>query len=236
MENIMNGMEAWLGASIPLALAAAFAGGVLASLTPCVYPMIPIVSTYVGSKTVGGEKTRLRSFSLSCAYVVGMALVYAALGMTAALTGRLFGEISTSPLAHFLVANVIVLLGLNILDVVPLPRLPSFNSSQRERKGIFGALLIGAASGLVASPCTAPVMGVLLTWVGTRQNVFLGGSLLFAFSLGMGSLLILVGTFSGVLATLPKSGKWMVGVKKTLGLIMLALGEYFLVRAGQLWL
>lgn len=231
----MNGIEAWLGASIPLALAAAFAGGVLASLTPCVYPMIPIVSAYVGSRTVG-ERTRLRSFSLSLAYVVGMALVYAALGMTAALTGRLFGEISTSPLAHFLVANVIVLLGLNILEVVPLPQLPSFNPSQEKRKGIFGALLVGAASGLVASPCTAPVMGVLLTWVGTRQNVFLGGSLLFAFSLGMGSLLILVGTFSGVLATLPKSGKWMVGVKKTLGLIMLALGEYFLIRAGQLWL
>lgn len=235
MESLMNGMEAWLGASIPLALVAAFAGGVLASLTPCVYPMIPIVSTYVGSKTIG-EKSRLRSFSLSLSYVVGMALVYAALGMTAALTGRLFGEISTSALAHFLVANIIILLGLNIMEVIPLPRLPSFNPVKKERQGLLGALLVGAASGLVASPCTAPVMGVLLTWVGTRQEVFLGGSLLFVFSLGMGSLLIVVGTFSGVLAALPRSGKWMVGVKKVLGLIMLALGEYFLVRAGQLWL
>jgi thiol:disulfide interchange protein DsbD len=235
MESLMNGMEVWLGASIPLALAAAFAGGVLASLTPCVYPMIPIVSTYVGSKTLG-EKTRLRSFTLSLAYVVGMAVVYAALGMTAALTGRLFGEISTSPLAHFLVANIIILLGLNILEVVPFPRIPGLNPVKKERQGLSGAFLVGAASGLVASPCTAPVMGVLLTWVGTRQEVLLGGSLLFAFSLGMGSLLILVGTFSGVLAALPRSGKWMVGVKKLLGLSMLGLGEYFLLRAGQLWL
>lgn len=235
MDSLMNGMEAWLGASIPLALVAAFASGVLASLTPCVYPMIPIVSTYVGSKSLG-EKTRLRSFTLSLAFVIGMALVYAALGMTAALTGRLFGEISTSPLALFLVANIIILLALNILEVLPLPRLPSFNAAKKERQGLLGAFLVGAASGLVASPCTAPVMGVLLTWVGARQEVLLGGSLLFAFSLGMGSLLIVVGTFSGVLAALPKSGQWMVGVKKLLGLSMLGLGEYFLLQAGQLWL
>lgn len=235
MNSLMNGMEAWLGASIPLALAAAFAGGVLASLTPCVYPMIPIVSTYVGSRTVGG-KASLRSFALSLAYVVGMAGVYAALGMTAALTGRLFGEISTSPLAHFLVANLVILLGLNMLDVVPFPRLPGFTPATKERSGLLGALVVGAASGLVASPCTAPVIGVLLAYVGTRQDVILGGSLMFAFSLGMGSLLVLVGTFSGLMAALPRSGRWMEGVKKLMGFIMLGLGEYFLIRAGQLWL
>lgn len=206
MNSLMNGMEAWLGASVPLALAAAFAGGVLASL---------------------------RSFSLSLAYVVGMAGVYAALGMTAALTGRLFGEISTSPLAHFLVANFVILLGLNMLDVVPFPRLPGFTPATKERNGLLGALVVGAASGLVASPCTAPVMGVL-AYVGTRQDVILGGSLMFAFSLGMGSLLVLVGTFSGLMAALPRSGRWMEGVKKLLGFIMLGLGEYFLIRAGQL--
>ncbi len=228
-----SGMEAYLGASIPLALAAAFAGGVLASLTPCVYPMIPIVSTYVGSKTIG-EKTRFRSFTLSIAYVVGMALVYAALGLIAALTGRLFGEISTSPLAYFVVANIIILFGLQILEVIPLPSLPSLQKGGEGQKGILGALLVGAASGLVTSPCTSPVMAVLLTYVGTKQDVVLGASLLFAFSLGMGILLIAAGTFSGVLASLPKPGQWMVTVKKLLGLAMIGLGEYFLLKAGQL--
>ncbi len=228
-----NGMEAYLGASIPLALVAAFAGGVLASLTPCIYPMVPIVSTYVGSKTVG-EKTRFKSFSLSLSYVVGMALVYATLGMIAALTGRLFGEISTSPLAFFIVANIIILLGLNILEVIPLPSLPSMQNVGDKQKGVVGAMLVGAASGLVTSPCTSPVLGVLLTYVGTSQDVFLGGTLLFAFSLGMGVLLIGVGTFSGVLWSLPKPGKWMVIVKKLMGLSMLGLGEYFLLKAGQL--
>ena len=235
MLDLLNGpgMEAYLGASIPLALAAAFAGGVLASLTPCIYPMIPIVSTYVGSKTIG-EKTRFKSFTLSLAYVLGMALVYAALGMIAALTGRLFGEISTSPLAYFIVANIIIFLGLHILDVIPLPSLPSMQTIGDGQKGILGAVLVGAASGLVTSPCTSPVLGVLLTYVGTNQNVALGGSLLFVFSLGMGILLIVAGTFSGLLASLPKPGKWMVTIKKLLGLSMLGLGEYFLIKTGQL--
>lgn len=233
MLDLVNGMEAYLGASIPMAIAAAFLGGVLASLTPCVYPMIPIVSSYVGSKTMG-EKTRFKSFSLSLAYVVGMALVYAALGVMAALTGSLFGEISTSPLALFLVANLIIVLGLNILEVIPFPTLPAPKWAGGERKGLLGALVVGAASGLVASPCTAPVMGVLLTYVATQQNVVLGGSLLFVFSMGMGILLVLAGTFSGLLASLPKSGHWMVTIKKLLGFIMIGLGEYFLIKTGQL--
>jgi cytochrome c-type biogenesis protein len=235
MSSLVNGMEAYLGASVPLALVAAYIGGVLASLTPCVYPMIPIISTYVGSRAVN-ERTRFGAFTLSVAYVFGMAVVYAALGLTAALTGRLFGEISTSPLASFLIANFIILLGLNILDVISLPSLPNINLGQKDRKGLFGSFLVGAASGLVASPCTAPVMGVLLTYVGAKQNLLLGASLLFVFSLGMGSLLVVVGTFSGVLVSLPKSGRWMLAVKKLLGFVMLALGEYFLIRAGQLWL
>lgn len=235
MQEFFFNPEVVLASSLPLALAAAFAGGVLASLTPCVYPMIPIVASYVGAKSVGGQSRR-GAFLLSLSYVLGMAVVYAALGMAAALTGRLFGEISTSPLAYLLVAGLIILLALNLLEVLPLPNLPGGRSLNSERAGLPGAFLVGAASGLVASPCTAPVLGVLLTWVGARQEVLLGGSLLFAFSLGMGSLLILVGTFSGLLARLPKSGAWLARIKKILGLAMLGLGEYFLFRAGQLWL
>ena len=233
MFDLNIGMEAYLGASIPLAIAAAFAGGVLASLTPCIYPMVPIVSSYVGSKTLG-ESSRFKAFSLSFAYVIGMAMVYAALGMFAALTGSFFGEISTNPIAYIVVANLIILLSLSILDVFTMPTIPVLNIKGTERKGYLGALLVGAASGLVASPCTAPVLGVLLTYVGTQQNVVMGGLLLFSFSLGMGILLILVGTFSGLLAALPKSGYWMVTIKKVLRIAMLIIGEYFLIKAGQL--
>jgi cytochrome c-type biogenesis protein len=230
-----SGMETYLLASPVVALAAAFTGGFLASLSPCVYPMIPIVSVYVGSRNAGAT-SRARSLQLSLGYVVGMAAVYALLGMVAALTGSLFGRIASSPWALLAVANILILLGLNTLEVLPFPTFLSGRYREPAAGGIFGAFLVGAASGLVASPCISPVLLGLLTFVATRHSVVYGGSLLFVFSLGMGVLLVVAGTFSGLAARLPKPGLWMVGVKKALGLIMIALAEYYLVQAGQAWL
>lgn len=230
----MNGMETFLAGSPLIAVGAAFAGGVLAGLSPCVYPMIPIVSAFVGSRTVG-EITRLKSFLLSLAYVVGMATVYALLGMFAALTGRLFGQISTSPWALLAVANVLLLFALNILEVIPFPAWFSGRPMEPAARGVIGAFLLGAASGLVASPCTSPVLFGLLTFVATNRSVVYGGTLLFAFSMGLGILLIVAGTFSGLASALPRPGRWMVVVKKVLGLLMLGLAEYYLIKAGQAW-
>lgn len=227
-------METYLGGSPLVAVGAAFAGGVLAGLSPCVYPLIPIVSAYVGSRTVG-DVTRLKSFLLSLAYVVGMAVVYALLGMVAALTGRLFGQISTSPWALLVVANVLMLFALNILEVIPFPTWFSGRPMEPAAGGVPGAFLLGAASGLVASPCTSPVLFGLLTYVATNRSVVYGGTLLFAFSMGLGILLIVAGTFSGLASALPRPGRWMAGVKKVLGLLMLGLAEYYLIKAGQTW-
>lgn len=231
----MSGMETYLGGSPLVVIGAAFAGGVLAGLSPCVYPMIPIVLAYVGSRSAG-EKTRLSSFLLSLGYVVGMATVYALLGMIAALTGTLFGRIGTSPWALLVVANVLILFALNILEVIQFPTWFLSRPPEPAARGVAGAFLIGAASGLVASPCTSPVLFGLLTFVATNRSIVYGGLLLFAFSMGMGILLIAVGTFSGVAAALPRPGRWMVGVKKVLGLLMLGLAEYYLIKAGQVWL
>ena len=230
----MNGMETYMGGSLPVAIAAAFAGGILAGLSPCVYPLLPIVSAYVGSRSVG-EKTRLRSFLLSLAYVMGMAVVYAMLGMVAALTGNLFGQISTNPWTLLIVANILILFALCILEVIPFPTLFSGRPMETSARGMTGAFLIGAASGLVASPCTSPVLFGLLTFVATTKRVMYGASLMFAFSMGMGILLIVAGTFSGLAAALPKPGRWMAGVKKVLGLLMLGLAEHYLIKAGQAW-
>ncbi|HXV21714.1 MAG TPA: cytochrome c biogenesis protein CcdA [Desulfuromonadales bacterium] len=230
----MNGMEMYLGGSPLVAVGAAFAGGLLVSLSPCVYPMIPIVSAYVGSRTAGA-KTRVRSFLLSMGYVVGMAAVYSLLGMVAALTGSFFGQISTNPWALLIVANILLLFALNILEVLPFPAWFADRPMEPAAGGVIGAFLIGAASGLVASPCVSPVLFGLLTYVATTQSVAYGGFLLFAFSMGMGVLLIVIGTFSGMAAALPRPGRWMVGVKKILGLLMLGLAIYYLVKAGQAW-
>lgn len=229
MEQFIGRLDVYLQASMIMSFSAAFLGGLLTSFTPCVYPMIPITAGYVGSGNLCGSKTR--GFLLSLFYVVGVAITYASLGVFAAVTGTLFGSISSNPWVTFAVANIMILFGLSMLDVFDLPMIGK--NVCVERGGYLGAFLMGIVSGLIAAPCTAPVLGVLLTYVARSQNIIFGGSLLFVFALGMGFLLILVGTFSGVAASLPKSGEWMVKVKKGLGLCMIGIGEYFLIQMGK---
>jgi len=129
------------------------------------------------------------------------------------------------------VANIFILLGLNILDVIPIPVLSPKDS---KRPGILGAFLVGAASGLITSPCTTPILGAILIYVASTKNVIWGIILMFSFSMGMGMLLLLVGTFSGLMSTLPRPGGWMEILKKILGLALIGIGEYFLIKTGQM--
>jgi thiol:disulfide interchange protein DsbD len=231
MEYLINGLNGYLQTSIAMAFVAAFAGGLIASLTPCIYPMIPITVGYIGSSNIGGSRNR--AFFLAVVYVSGIAVTYAAMGVFAALSGRLFGEFNSSPWSFLLVGNIILLLGLSMLDVFSLPIfVPKENG---KKKGLIPTFILGLSSGLVAGPCTAPVLGVLLAYVASTGNAILGGSLLFVFAFGMGILLILLGTFSGLMASMPRSGKWMVYIKKGLGWIMILLAEYFLIQAGKLF-
>ncbi|MDY7032339.1 MAG: cytochrome c biogenesis protein CcdA [Thermodesulfobacteriota bacterium] len=230
MENLLGNIELYLKASIIMSFVAAFMGGLLVSFTPCVYPMIPITASFVGSRNVGGSK--LKGFLLSLFYVIGVAVTYSTLGVFAAITGRLFGQISTNPYAYFILANIVIVLGLAMLDVFQIPVFAP--KKEIKRGGYVGIFIIGLCSGFIAGPCTTPVLGVLLAYVASTKNILLGGSLLFVFAFGMSILLIMIGTFSGVLATLPKSGEWMVKIKKVLGILMIGLGEYFLIKMGQL--
>jgi len=231
IQNFISGLENYLHGSLVLACLAVYLGGLLVSFTPCVYPVIPITIAYVGARSGG---SRLRSFILSLVYVLGMSFTYTVLGSVAALTGSLFGQIQTNPWTFFIVANVCVLLGLSMLGVfsLPLPRLPARAQSRSAGGGITASFFVGAASGLVLGPCTAPVLAVLLTYVATSQNVVVGMLLLFLFAFGMGTLLIILGAFSGLLAGLPAAGAWMLRVKQVCGWILIGMGEYFLIRAG----
>ncbi len=231
IQNFIGGLEDYLHGSLMLACLAVYLGGLLVSFTPCVYPVIPITVAYVGGR---GGGSRLKSFTLSVAYVLGMSFTYTVLGGVAALTGSLFGRIQTSPWTYFIVANVCVLLGLSMLDLfnLPLPRLWAGAHPPRAGGWIAASFFVGAASGLVLGPCTAPVLAVLLTYVATSQNVVVGMLLLFLFAFGMGTLLIILGTFSGLLASLPAAGAWMLRIKRVFGWILIGMGEYFLIRAG----
>jgi thiol:disulfide interchange protein DsbD len=170
-------------------------------------------------------------------YATGLAVVYSALGLFAGLTGTLFGAVSTNPWLYFAMANLLVFAGLAMLDVIPL-RMPASLVQRAASAGtggrFSGALVMGAMSGLVAAPCSAPVMAAVLTWVTTTKSAWLGFAYLFVFSLGMCALLVAVGVSSGALSRLPRAGIWMVRVKKLFAFVMLGVAEYYLIKMGQL--
>ena len=224
-------LEPRLQSFSPLAYLIVFAAGVLTSFTPCVYPMIPVTVTYIGGAQAGSKK---RAALRTAVYVLGIAIVYSSLGAFAALTKTFFGQISTNPWIFFCVGNVIILFGLAMLDVVILPVPGILSRGAKGGDNYLGALIMGMASGFVAAPCTAPVLGTLLIYVGSSGSVAYGASLLFVFAVGLGFLLLILGTFAGALASLPKAGAWMVTVKKVFGFGMILVGEYFLIRMGRL--
>lgn len=207
-----------------------FVGGAATSFTPCVYPLIPIIVGVVGSSK---ERSRWRNFILSLSYVLGMALTFSILGMIAAVTGRLFGQLQSSPLAHLIVGGIIILFALALLDIIPLPTFLLYRAGAgKVVKGSsgFGVFLMGVFSGFVAAPCTAAVLGALLTYVAGRQNVVFGFTLLFTFALGLGAVLIIIGTFTGILKSLSKLQKWMPVIQRLIALAMIVLGGYFIFR------
>jgi thiol:disulfide interchange protein DsbD len=227
-----------LSANPLTALPILFIAGVLTSLAPCIYPMIPITAAIVGGSSVSVlPRRRARTVALTFTYVLGLALAYASLGLFAGLTGTIFGSVSTNPWLYFAMANLLILAALAMLDVVPV-RVPSWlltrASMAGEAGGLYGVFVMGAVSGLVAAPCSAPVMAAVLTWVSTTKSGVLGFIYLFVFSLGMCALLVVVGLFSGTVARLPKAGAWMLWVKRLFAVIMLAVAEYYLVQMGQL--
>ena len=233
-----SGIAERLSQSPVTAIPVLFAAGVLTSLTPCIYPMIPITAAIVGGSSTGAAPARGRTVALTLTYVLGLALVYSILGLIAGLTGTLFGTVSANPWLLFGMANLLLVAALAMLDVIPV-RLPSWLATKSATVGeggrLGGAFVMGAASGLVAAPCSAPVMAAVLTWVSRTKSATLGFTYLFVFSLGMCSLLVVVGLFSGSISRLPRAGAWMLWVKRFFALAMIGAAEYYLIKAGQGW-
>lgn len=219
-----------------LAVVVLFAAGVLTSLTPCVYPMIPITAGIIGG-SAGPGAGRGRVVALTAAYVSGLAALYATAGLIAGLTGSLFGTISASWWSRGLIAVLLTVFGLAMLDVVPVPVPRRLLDRVAGMKGgsIPAVFLLGASSGLVAAPCGAPAFAAVLTWVSTTGSGALGFVYLFVFSLGMTALLAAVGIFAGLAGRLPKPGPWTLRVKRAGGVILLAMAAYYFWLAWQVW-
>jgi thiol:disulfide interchange protein DsbD len=209
-----------------LAFLLVFLGGIATSFTPCVYPMIPITISYIG----GRARSRLQGFLLSLVFVLGIAVMYSALGVIAAVTGSLFGGIMQSTPVLIGVAVVFFAMGASMLGAFDLA-LPSGLQSKLQggpRTGVLGAFFMGMVTGIVASPCVGPVLVVLLAGVAAVGSIPLGIAFLFTFALGLGLLFLAIGTFAGMLSSLPQAGGWMDTVKHVFGVILLAMGIYFL--------
>lgn len=215
------------------ALVILFGAGLATSLTPCVYPMIPITAGILGG-TGSARRSRGRTAVLTGVYVLGLALVYSALGLLAGLTGTLFGTVSSNPWAYFVMGNLLLVFGLALLDVftVNAPARLARWAGDLAGNSIGGVFALGATSGLVAAPCGAPAFAAVLTFVSTTRSAGLGFLYLFVFSLGLTALLIAVGLFSGSLAALPRSGAWMLGIKRAGGVLLLGMAEYYFIKMG----
>jgi thiol:disulfide interchange protein DsbD len=228
-----GGLSGTLSSSPLLALVTLFGAGLVTSLTPCVYPMIPITASVIAGTAEQGQ-SRARTVGLTLTYAAGLAIFYALLGLLAGLTGTLFGTVSASPWARLAIGNLLLIFALAMLDVIPV-RVPRrlMEWAGRRGGGTYGAVFVlGATSGIVAAPCGAPAFAVVLTWVAATRAGAMGFLYLFVFSLGMTALLVVVGLFSGALSRLPRSGAWMLWIKRAAAVIMLGVAQYYFVMAG----
>jgi thioredoxin:protein disulfide reductase len=219
--------------SLWLIAAAFFGAGILLTFTPCVLPMIPILSGIIVGE--GRNATRTRAFTLSSAYVLGMSVTYTAIGIGAALSGSLLSAALQNPWVLSAFAAVFVLLSLSMFGFYEL-QLPSgfhtkiTETSGRLKGGHLGAVvLMGIFSAAIVSPCVAAPLAGALLYISQTRDVLLGGIALFAMSIGMGVPLILVGVFEG--AFLPKSGHWMRSVKHFFGVLLLAVAIWIVSPA-----
>lgn len=208
----------------------AFFSGIGMSLTPCVYPLIPVTIGYIGIKSAG---SRLKGFSLSFVYVTGIALTYSLLGMIASLSGQFFGKISSHPLVNIFAGAIICFLGLSMLDLFSINLPAVIKPPIQGKQGYFSTFCLGIISGLIISPCVSPFLGAVLAYLAEKKNIVYGMSLLLIFAYGMGFILILCGTFSSLLIGLPKSGKWMLYIKKLFAVILLLAGAYFIFTGAR---
>jgi thiol:disulfide interchange protein DsbD len=208
-----------------------FVSGLALNLTPCIYPMIPITISIFGSQG-GGPR---RAFVLAIFYVLGMAITYSALGTFAALSGSMLGAALQNPFVLIFIAAVMILLSLSMFGLYDIAMPQSLSRVAGEtRQGVIGSLFMGLTVGIIAAPCIGPFVLALLTYVGSTGNPVIGFSVFFVLAIGLGIPFMFLATISGSVSALPRSGGWMVWVKKVFGFIMLAMAVYFLTRSPKL--
>lgn len=245
IENLLSSGS--IGGAI-LALALAYFGGILSSLTPCIYPMIPITVGVVGGLQHNAEERNTRAILMrGLAYVLGMALVYSFLGVLAGITGQVFGSFTNTSGWYLILGGIMTFAALMMMDILPIDpqvilervkRKMGLSSASKldtdKEATILGAFVLGASSGFIAAPCTTPVLTAILGYIAQTKSVVLGLGLMLFFAFGLGTILILIATFAGTLQKLPRAGQWMNKVKIGSGILILLFAEYLIFKAGKI--
>jgi len=203
-----------------------FLAGLLTSLTPCMLSMLPITIGYIGGYEA---KSRVQAAAQSTWFSLGLATTLAALGIFAAFVGKVYGQVGIG--LPIFVSIIAILMGLNLLEALPI-QLPSFDGmqwiSQDLPEGV-RSYLLGLTFGLVASPCSTPVLATLLAWVSTSQDLILGGILLLAYAAGYVSPLIIAGTFTASIKKLLELRRWSSWITPVSGALLVGFGVFSLL-------
>jgi thiol:disulfide interchange protein DsbD len=226
-SNAGRGSEAGAtGGSIWLTLLALFLGGLFLNLTPCVYPLIPITISYFGGK---GQRIRGQTMVHGLLYMLGLAVTNSLLGLSAALSGGMLGFALQHPIVLIFVASVIVAMGLSFFGIWEL-RLPLWlmRTASKGFAGFFGTFFMGLTLGIVAAPCIGPFILGLLVYIGQLGDPLLGLLYFFILSLGLGLPLAVLAIFSGAAARLPKSGDWMLWIRRLMGWVLFFMAAFMI--------
>ncbi|MFZ5451171.1 MAG: cytochrome c biogenesis CcdA family protein [Thermodesulfobacteriota bacterium] len=215
-----------------LGYGAAYLGGMIATASPCILASIPLVIGYVGGYAGGNKR---QAFLYSLTFVVGLALVMSALGAAAALMGTMFGDVGVY--WYFVVSVILMVMGLQLAGVIHLKLGGNTQRFLPQKTGIIGALILGMLFGLVLSPCASPVLAVILTLAAVQRKVAYGSTLLFAYALGQGTLILLAGTFTGVIENYLQSKSARMGtiLQQAAGGLLFFAGCYIFFQGIRSW-
>ncbi len=214
-----------------LAVVAVFIGGVLTASSPCVLAMIPLMMSFVAGRKQDEPSNLLRSFGYSLVFVLGLSITFMALGMTAALAGTMYGDVSGA--WSWIVAAVCLVMGLHLMGIIKL-KIPVLLEVKPKMQGAAGALILGLLFGAVSAPCAAPILVVLLTYLaGSGASVLYGGLLLLVYALGHSVLILVAGTSMGLARKIIESRKatrTFDVLRRVAGGVIVMVGGYFLFR------
>ncbi len=228
IDNLLIKLETAFAVSPFVGLGVSFLAGVLVSISPCIYPLIPITLGITGAVSAS---SRIKGFLISLVFVLGVAFVYTCLGIASSLLGILLGSFFVNPVTYLVLAIVFLVLGGAHFGIIKI-NIPFFSGQPQtsSKKGLFSVFLLGIVSGLAIIPCSFPVLGAILSLISLKANIFYAGTALFLFSLGYGTLLIILGTFTSLIRKLPKQSLGFILFTKAWGVIFIVAAIYFILK------